>query len=201
MSAWATGLGVVVGTVSSYVIIKTKLRIKWLIEILVMLPWALPASTVAINIINAYNQPNIFVFNRILVGTYWILPITYFIGLLPLVVRATNASLLQMHASLEEASRSLGASWGRTFLKIVVPIVAPGIVAGALLGFVSGLGDYTTSALMYTIVNKPISIAMTNALYNFEVGLAMAYGVVQIFLTATFIVITRKLGKAGEFRF
>jgi iron(III) transport system permease protein len=79
--------------------------------------------------------------------------------------------------------------------------VSPGIIAGALLGFVSGLGDYTTSALMYTIVNKPISIAMTNALYNFEVGLAMAYGVVQIFLTATFIIITRKIGKVGEFRF
>jgi iron(III) transport system permease protein len=75
------------------------------------------------------------------------------------------------------------------------------VVAIALLGFVSGLGDYTTSALMYTIVNKPISVAMTNALYNFEAGLAMAYGVVQIFLTATFIIITRKLGKVGEFRF
>lgn len=201
MSVMATALAVVVGSISSYVIIKTRLKIKWVIEILVLLPWALPASTVAINMINGFNVPNPFSFHYVLVGTYWILPLTYFIGMLTLVVRSTNASLLQMHDSIEEASRSLGAGWLTTFRKVVFPVVLPGVLAGALLGFIGALGDYTTSALMYTVHNVPISVEMINKMYDFDIGLSMTYGVIQVLITVLIISISRKLGKIGDFKF
>lgn len=201
MSAWATGFAIVVGTTASYVIVKTRLRLRWLVEVLVLLPWALPASTVAINMITSFNRPNPFAFGAHLVGTYWILPITYFVGMLTLVVRTTSASLLQLHSSVEEASRNLGASWTYTFRRIVIPMVAPGVAAGALLGFVGALGDYTSSALLYTVTNMPISIAMTNAMYNFDLGLSMTYGVMQIVVTFAVISAARASGAVGEFRF
>ncbi|WP_428909740.1 ABC transporter permease [Niallia sp. Krafla_26] len=201
MSLLATILAIIVGSISSYIIVKTKMKIKWLVEILVLLPWALPASTVAINMVIGFNTPNLFSFGQVLVGTYWILPLAYFIGMLTLVVRSTNASLLQLHDSLEEASRSLGANWFTTFRKIVIPIAMPGILAGALLGFVGALGDYTTSAMMYTVHNVPISIEMINKTYNFNIGLSMTYGVVQVAITFLIILISQKIGKIGDFKF
>lgn len=201
MSALATGGAIVVGAAAAYVIVRTRLRVRWLVEILVLLPWALPASTVAINMINAFNRPNLFVFGRLLVGTYSILPLTYFIGMLTLVVRSTSASLRQVHDSIEEASRGLGASWIYTFRRVVIPMVAPGLAAGALLGFIGSLGDYTSSVLLYTVHNMPISIAMTNAMYNFDLGLSMTYGVVQIVITLLVVSLARATGGVGDFRF
>lgn len=201
MSVLSTALAVVVGSLSSYIIIKTKLKLKWLIELLVLLPWALPASTVAINMVAGFNVPTVFSFNQVLAGSYWILPLTYFVGMLTLIVRSTNASLLQLHSSIEEASRSLGASWVTTFRKIVIPIAMPGILAGALLGFVGALGDYTSSALMYTVHNVPISVEMINKMYDFNIGLSMTYGVIQVVITVAIILISQKLGKIGDFKF
>ncbi|WP_162356812.1 ABC transporter permease [Metabacillus mangrovi] len=201
MAVLSTALAVVVGSISSYIIIKTKLKVKWLIEVLVLLPWALPASTVAINMVIGFNVPTVFTFNQVLAGSYWILPLTYFVGMLTLIVRSTNASLLQLHSSIEEASRSLGASWFATFRKIVIPIAMPGIMAGALLGFVGALGDYTSSALMYTVHNVPISVEMISKMYNFNIGLSMTYGVIQVVITAAIILLSQKLGKIGDFKF
>jgi len=201
MAAWASGLAVVVGSVASYVITKTRLKIRWLMEVLIVLPWALPASTVAVNMITAFNRASVFSLYTVLVGTYWILPLTYFVTMLTLIVRSTSASMLQMHRSLEEASRGLGAGWATTFRRIVVPIVAPGIAAGGVLGFIGAMGEYTSSALMYTLVNMPISVAMVNALYNFDIGLSMTYGALQIALTLTLVALARRLGCGGEFRF
>ncbi len=201
MSAWATLFAVIVGAMASYVIVKTRVRFRWLIEVLTLLPWALPASTVAINMITSFNRPNVFALGQSLVGTYWILPITYFVGMLTLVVRTTSASLRQVHTSVEEASRNLGARWLYTFRRVVVPMAAPGIAAGALLGFIGALGDYTTSALLYTVSNMPISIAMTNAMYNFDLGLSMTYGVIQIVVTLTVLTIARTSGAVGDLRF
>jgi iron(III) transport system permease protein len=177
------------------------MKIRWPMEVLILLPWALPASTVAINMINAFNRMNLFSFYTVLVGTYWILPLTYFVGMLTLVVRSTSASMRQMDRSLEEASRSLGAGWVTTFRRVVVPIVAPGILAGGLLGFIGAVGEYTSSALMYTVANVPISVAMTNAMYNFDIGLSMTYGILQIALTLTIVVLARGVGRVGELRF
>ncbi|MCD7033589.1 iron ABC transporter permease [Metabacillus sp. GX 13764] len=201
MAVLSTALAVAVGSISSYIIIKTKLKLKWLIEVLVLLPWALPASTVAINMVAGFNVPNIFSFNQVLAGSYWILPLTYFVGMLTLIVRSTNASLLQLHPSIEEASRSLGASWFSTFRKIVIPIVMPGILAGALLGFIGALGDYTSSALMYTVHNIPISVEMISKMYDFNIGLSMSYGVIQVGITILVILVSQKLGKIGDFKF
>ena len=201
MAGMAACMAVMVGAFASYVIVKTRLKIRWLVEVAVLLPWALPSSTVAINMIAAFNEPTPFTGSIILVGTYYILPLTYFTGILVLVVRSTNAALTQLHDSLEEASRSLVAAWSMTFRRITLPLVAPGLLAGGLLGFVLSIDEYTASALMYTIHNQPISVAMTNAMYDFNIGLSMTYGVLQILMTFTLIWAIKRFAGLADFRF
>lgn len=192
---------VVVGTISSYIIIKTKVKIRFLVELLVFLPWALPASTVGVNMILAFNQPTVFAMNQVLVGSSILLPMTYAVTRVTVIVRNTNASLLQLHDSIEEASRSLGATWIQTFFKIVVPIIAPSILAGAMLSFVALIGEYTISVLMYTVSTMPVSVAMINSMNNFNIGIAMVYGVFLVAITVIIVTVSKRFKKVGDLTF
>lgn len=195
MSIIASCIGVTVAVPCSYIIVKTKSRFRGAIEILAMLPWAIPASSIALNLINAFNKPNIFAFNNALVGKYMILPIAYFIGILPLLLRSINISMYNLNDTYEEASKSLGASWFYTFRKITIPIIIPGIFSGVVLGFIRCIGEYTSSAYLYTVSNKPISIAMVNGVFEYEIGLAMAYGVLVILVTVVLTALINPIKK------
>lgn len=92
---------------------------KTLLDILIMVPWALPGTVVAVNLIAAFSTESIFSFNQVLIGTFWILPLAYFIRHLPLVFRSTSASLVQLDQSIEEASRGLGGAIGGIHLDVL----------------------------------------------------------------------------------
>ncbi|RYG73043.1 iron ABC transporter permease [Lentibacillus lipolyticus] len=168
------------GMITSYALVKRSFIGKNLLDILVMIPWALPATVVGMNMILAFNKPSVFSFGEVLVGTFWILPLAYFIRFIPLVVRSTNAVLEQMDDSLEEAAQNLGAKWFYTFRRVVIPIILPGVLSGTLLAFVQAVGEFPTSVLLYTLDNRPISIEIMNQLRMFNMGQAAAFGMVQV---------------------
>lgn len=157
-------------------------RKRWhkLINLLVLIPWALPGTVVAISIAEAYGQTNPLTGSYILVGTFWILPVVYFLRFMPLVVRAVQASLEQLDRALEEAAGVLGANWWQRFWRVRLPLIAPGALAGTLLAFVIALGEYVASVLVFTPDNRPVSIAIASALRDFKLGTAAAFGVVLV---------------------
>ncbi|MDN4524876.1 ABC transporter permease [Fictibacillus fluitans] len=188
----ATLGNLVFGVLTSYVLVKRKFVGKNMVDIMVMLPWALPATVVGMNLVLAFNESSIFTFGHILVGTFWILPLAYFIRHIPLVVRSTNATLEQLDDSLEEAARNLGAKWFYLFRRVVLPLVMPGVMAGTLLAFVEAVGEFPTSVLLYTLSNRPISIEIMNQLRMFNMGQAAAYGMIQISLIGLVLFISNK---------
>jgi iron(III) transport system permease protein len=143
-------------------------------------------------LIFAFNEPSVFSFGQILVGTFWILPLAYFIRHIPLVVRSTNAVLEQLDDSIEEAARNLGAKWFYTFRRVIFPIIMPGVLSGTLLAFIESVGEFPTSVLLYTISNRPISIEIMNQLRMFNMGQAAAYGMIQITLIVIVLFISNK---------
>ncbi|MCP3740342.1 ABC transporter permease [Rossellomorea sp. BNER] len=182
----------VFGMFASYVLVKRKFVGKNFLDIIVMIPWALPATVVGMNLIFAFNEPTPFTFGKILVGSFWILPLAYFVRHIPLVVRSTNASLEQLDDSVEEAARNLGARWFYTFRRVILPAIMPGLLAGTLLAFVQAVGEFPTSVLLYTLENRPISIEIMNQLRMFNLGQAAAYGMIQIGLIAIVLFISNK---------
>jgi iron(III) transport system permease protein len=157
---------------------KWKRVLSWLI----LVPWALPGTVVAVSIAECYGQPSLLLGSFILVGTFWILPVVYFLRFMPLVVRALQASMEQIDDSLAEAASSLGARWWQRFARVTLPLVWPGAVAGTLLAFVIALGEYVASVLVFVPANRPISIAIASELRDFNLGSAAAYGVVLMLL-------------------
>ncbi len=171
----------------------TRARWKQLLNVLVLLPWALPGTVVAVSIAEAYGQPNPLTGSFILVGTFWILPVVYFLRFMPLVVRAVQASIEQLDRALEEAASVLGANWWRRFWRVRLPLIAPGALAGTLLAFVIALGEYVASVLVFTPNNRPISIAIASAMRDFNLGTAAAYGVILIVIIAIAMIVASKL--------
>lgn len=192
MAVIATLANLVFGVIASYVLVKRKFVGKSFVDILVMIPWALPATVIGMNLIFAFNEPSVFSFGQILVGTFWILPLAYFIRHIPLVVRSTNAVLEQLDDSIEEAARNLGAKWFYTFRRVIFPIIMPGVLSGTLLAFIESVGEFPTSVLLYTISNRPISIEIMNQLRMFNMGQAAAYGMIQITLIVIVLFISNK---------
>lgn len=164
-----------------------------LLSLLVLVPWALPGTVVAVSVAEAYGRPGSLLGSFVLVGTFWILPVVYFLRFMPLVVRALQASMEQLDPTLEEAAGSLGARAWQRFTRVTLPLVWPGAVAGTLLAFVIALGEYVASVLVFVPANRPISIAIASELRDFNLGAAAAYGVVLIVIISISMMVAGRL--------
>jgi iron(III) transport system permease protein len=169
-----------------------------LISLLVLIPWALPGTVVAVAIAEAYGRENPLTGSFILIGTFWILPVIYFLRFMPLVVRAVQASIEQMDAALEEAAGSLGANWWMRFRRVRLPLIWPGALAGTLLAFVIALGEYVASVLVYVPTNRPISIKIAAELRDLNLGRGAAYGVVLIVIIAISMIVASRLERTTQ---
>ena len=192
MSLIAAGGASLIAIISSYLFIKDKGFLSRVLNFLIIIPMAIPASTLGVNLITAFNKKHILLFNSSLVGTYSILPIAYVIATITLVSRSTYTAFTNYNPEYDFASRNLGASNTQTFRWIFIPIVSSGIISGFSLAFMRSLGEYTISALLYGVHNKPLSIAMVNALHDFDIGISMAYGGIIILLGTVFLVLFSK---------
>ncbi len=198
MATLATTANVAFGVIAAYLLIRKRFFGKKLIEVLTMLPWAIPGTVIAIGLIVAFNRPTLFSAGKILVGTFWILPLAYFIRNLPVVFRSTYSALEQFDPSLEESSRNLGASWWFSFRKVMLPLIAPGVVSGALLAYVLAIGEFVASILLYNYDNRPISVEINAQLRIFNLGSAAAYSVFLFILIGLVLALShRLLGERG----
>jgi iron(III) transport system permease protein len=184
--------------VATLVARKGRRRWKRLLSWLILVPWALPGTVVAISLIEAYGRPSLLLGSFILVGTFWILPVVYFLRFMPLVVRAVQASMEQIDAALGEAASSLGARWWQRFTRVTLPLVWPGALAGTLLAFVIALGEYVASVLVFVPNNRPISIAIASELRDFNLGKAAAYGVVLIVIIGFVMIVAARLERSNK---
>lgn len=193
MSLIATAANVVVCFVAAYLIVLRRFSGRRLLEVLVALPWAIPATAIALGLAATFNKNDVETARLLLVGTFWILPLAYFIRDIPLVATAVEGSLRQMDPSLEDAARGLGGSWWLTMRRVVLPAARPGLVAGALLAAVTAVGEFVASVVLYTHANRPISIEILAQLRALAFGTAASYSVLLIVLVLLMTLTARTL--------
>lgn len=184
MAAAATIANVVLAFIAAYLLVRKRFRGRGMMNVLVMVPWALPGTVLAIALASTFSVSEPLQGRFLLVGTFFILPLAYFIRNIPLVTRAALASFRQLDPALEEAAASLGARWWTTLRRVTLPLVLPGLAAGTLLAFVAALGEFVASILLYTHRTRPISVEILSQLRAFDFGGAAVYGVLLIVLMA-----------------
>jgi iron(III) transport system permease protein len=184
MALAATAAAVVLGVAAARLAAALRGRLGGALEALLALPWAIPGTVFAMALATAFSVNAPAVGRFVLVGTPWILPLAYLVRSLPVTGRSALAGLRQLDRSLEEAAASLGASTWRTLRRITLPRLRPALLAGASLAFITALGDFVTSIVLYTYETRPVSIEILSSLRLQETGVAAVYGVLLMLISA-----------------
>jgi iron(III) transport system permease protein len=185
MASVATIGALVLGFAAAHLSRARKGLLPWLLQSLVVFPWAIPGTVFAIALASAFSVHQPWFGRFILVGTAVLLPLAYLVRSLPVTGRAALAGLRQLDHRLEEAAASLGASPSRVLWRVTVPLLRPALAAGAGLAFVTALGDFVASIVLYTFETRPISIEILSSLRQQETGVAAAYGVLLMVVSAS----------------
>jgi iron(III) transport system permease protein len=170
--------------IAGWLVVRGRVMLRKVIEGFLVLPWALPGTVFAIALATAFSVAAPLQLRFVLVGTAVILPLAYLVRGLPLTGRGLLASYRQLDPAQEEAAASLGAGRWKTFARVTLPQLRPGLAAGASLAFVAGLGDFVASIVLYTYETRPISVEILSSLRIAETGVAAAFGVVLMVVSA-----------------
>ena len=193
MSAAATAANAIVCFAIASVVVLSRAPGRRMIGLLAALPWAIPATAIALGLAATFDRNAPAELRVLLVGTFWILPLAYFVRNIPLVTSAVEGSLRQMDSTLEDAARGLGASRWLALRRIVIPAARPGLVAGTMLAGVAAVGEFVASVVLYTHASRPISVEILSQVRNTAFGTAAAYSVLLILLVLVITVGARWL--------
>jgi iron(III) transport system permease protein len=194
MATIAGVANLIFGVAAAVIIVRRGAAVSQIVRFLTALPFAIPGTVIAVNLIVTFNEPGPLSAGQILVGSFWILPLAYFIRHIPLIVRATVSALERYDIRLSEASADLGASGITTFVHVVTPAIAPAVLAGTLLTFVTALGEFVSSIMLYVFDNRPISVEILSQLRIYDFGAAAAYSVFLMLLIMASTLVVRRIG-------
>ena len=184
MAALSTAAALAVAVYAGLVTVRRREPGALLVERLLGIPWLVPGTVFAVALATAFGVHAPWVGRIVLVGTIWILPLAYLIRNLPIASRAVLAGFRGLDSTLDDASASLGAGRWRTLRRVTLPLLRPAVAAGATLAFVTALGDFVTSIILYTYDTRPLSLEILASLRQGDVGVASAYGVLLMVLAA-----------------
>lgn len=161
------------------------------------LPWAVPGTVYAIALATMFSVRQPAAGRMVLIGTIWLLPLAYLVRGLPIVGRAMVVAVRSLDPALDEAAASLGAGRWRAFRTITLPLLAPALAGATALAFVTGLGDFMTSVILYTYDTRPVSLEILGAMRQGEFGMAATYGVVLTVLSTFAFLLAERGRPAG----
>lgn len=172
----------------SFLSLRTKLPGRTVLDYLSMLPLGFPGVVLAYGLLQVWINPPL-----VLYGTVWILFIAYLTRYLPIGVRATSATLVQIHPELEESSLSCGANWFQTFKRVTLPLLKPGIIAGWILLFIAFARELSASILLYSPGNEVLSVVLYDLQQNGQFREISALAFIQIAASIVLVLVAKWL--------
>jgi iron(III) transport system permease protein len=181
-----------VTSVICWIVVKTKLPGRWLLDNIASLPMVFPGIVLGLSIMILYLYVPIGVY-----GTIWILLIAYVTRFLPYGLRYNTTSMLQIHKELEESAAMSGASWATTFRRIILPLLKPGLVAGWIYIMIVSIRELSSSILLYSPGTEVLSILIWELWENGQYVELSALGV--MFIIALFVLVMAAQWVGGKF--
>lgn len=152
-------IGIFIGTVFAYLRVRKNNTLVKITETSITIPYALPGTVFAIAMIFHWMEP-IPGWNPGIYGTSAILYIAYITRFLILQVRSGITAFQQVDIEIEEAARISGTNGFGKWKKIMIPLIIPGLLGGALLVFLSALTELTVSSLLYSSESETIGVSI-----------------------------------------
>lgn len=188
----ASVIAIFVFTAIAYILVRSRTRLARVLDVLVWLPSMMPGIVIGLGYLTLFLVvPGL----RSLYGTMWVLVIVISLGSITLSTQMVRTGLVQLGANLEEASRSSGASWLRTFRRIVLPLLAPTLAVVGILAFSSAVKSTGHVALLSTSRLAPLSILQLRQMGDNNLAAASVVGVILIVLTGGVAIVLNIVSK------
>ncbi|QKH37282.1 iron ABC transporter permease [Achromobacter pestifer] len=146
----AAGVDVILGTAIAYLMLRTRLPARQWLDFLASAALAIPGIVLAIGFLRTFRGIELPGTGTLLTSSWIIIMIAYSVRRLPYALRSCVASLQQINISLEEAAQSLGATRMSTIRRVVVPLMAGGMLAGFVTSFVTAAVELSATIMLVT---------------------------------------------------
>ena len=154
----AAGLDVLIGTAIAWLILRTTLPARRWLDYLASIALAIPGLVLAIGYLRLFKGVDLPFTDTPVVTSWVLIMLAYAVRRLPYALRACMAALQQVHVSLEEAAQSLGATRWRTVRRVMVPLMAGGMLAGFVTSFITAAVELSATLLLTSSEsNAPMS--------------------------------------------
>jgi iron(III) transport system permease protein len=183
-------LVMLVTAVICWIVVKTKLPGRWLLDNFASLPMVFPGIVLGLSIMVLYLVLPIGVY-----GTFWIMLIAYVTRFMPYGLRYNTTSMLQIHKELEESAQMSGASWATAFRRIILPLLKPGLIAGWIYIVIVSIRELSSSILLYSPDTEVLSILIWELWENGQYVELSALGVMFILGLFVLVLVAQLVGR------
>lgn len=182
----AASLDVVLGTAIAYLILRTRLPARHWLDWAASVALAIPGLVLAIGYLRIFRGMEVPFSDTPVTATWVLIMLAYTVRRLPYALRSCYAALQQVHLSLEEAAQSLGASRLSTIRRVVVPLMAGGILAGFVTSFITAAVELSATIMLTTTEsNAPMSYGIYLYMQSISGrGPGAALGVIAVVVVA-----------------
>lgn len=152
----AATIGTALSLFVAYLAVKTTVKGRTIPDLLTVIGGSTPSIVIALALVITFSGN----YGLNIYSTIWILVVSYLVKYMTMSVRTIAASLSQVHSSLEEAALNSGADWLRCCKDIIIPLIAPSVIAGWFLIFMPSFYELTMSLLLYGAETKTIGVLL-----------------------------------------
>lgn len=175
----------------AYLIIRTNVRGRDVLDLAVWLPWAFPGILLSLTLLWAYLGTPVL---NVLYGSMAGLVLAMLFKEMPIAVNLMKSGLLSISPELEEAGKAAGASWWPIYVRILMPLLAPTAMTVAILAFIGAVRDISTVILLATPETRPLSILLLEYTVDGSIEKGAVVGVILAAMAAGMAVLGRRLG-------
>lgn len=192
----ALAIVIVLAILIAYLVVRRNNTLNKLIDTISMVPYIIPGSVVGIALVMAFSSKPL-----VLTGTVTIMIVALVIRRIPYTIRSSTATLQQIPISIEEAAISLGSSKLKAFFTITVPMMANGILSGAIMSWVTIITELSTAIILYNLKTVTLTIAVYTYVSRGNYGIAAAYATILTVSTIISLLLYMKVAKTDEVTF
>lgn len=205
VATWAGLAALIIGTAIAWVLVKTRIKGKWLLEGFVLLALVVPPTVLGYYLLVALGQQGLGQIIERTLGFRFVFAwpgavVAATVAALPLVVVTVRVGLAEVSREIEDTAQVDGCNRWQTFWRISLPIAARSVIAGGLLGFLRALGEFGATLMVAGNIpgrTQTLSMAIYDAVQANDLsranGLVLLMSVIALSVLSIVIVLNQRI--------
>lgn len=183
----------VLGVLISYMVQRKPNKFTGALDTLSMVPYIIPGSVLGIAFLLSFNKKPFLIS-----GTTLIMVISFVIRRLAYTIRSSSATIGQISPSIEEAAISLGSNEVKSFKDVMLPMMLPGVISGALMSWTTVISELSSSIILYTSKIKTLTVATYTEVIRGNYSAAAVYSTILTVTSILSLILIFKISGTKE---